>query len=402
MQVSVFLLGLKQMNIAEVVFWISLGVIFYTFVGYALVVLILVKIKEWLVPVKIYDMQYEPDVSLVVPCFNEGAVLENKVQNCFELDYPKDKLHLVFITDGSDDGSNEYLNGVAGIKVLHEQIRLGKSVAENRAMQYIQTPVVIFSDANTRLNKEAIREIVKHYKDEKVGAVAGEKRIMASDKDSAPAAGEGFYWKYESYLKKLDSRLHSVVGGAGELISFRSALFTPLEEDTILDDFIQSMRITLRGYRVVYEPKAYAEETASATVKEELKRKVRISAGAWQAMTRLGQAFNPFHNLAIAFSFISHKVFRWTVTPLALMLLIPANYYLHHTLGGIYSLIGVAQIVFYLFALLGWYLENRKIHVKLVFIPYYFFMTNWCMYLGFKRFMTDSQSSKWERVERII
>lgn len=388
------------MNFVEVVFWLCLLVIFYTFVGYALVVWILVKIKQLFTQKEVYNRDFEPEVSLVVPCFNEAAVLQRKLQNCFELDYPSSKLHIIFITDGSDDGSNTILNAASGITLLHEHMRSGKSVAENRAMQFVKTPFVVFSDANTRLNKEAIREIVKHYSDEQVGAVAGEKRIVSKEQDSAPAAGEGFYWKYESYLKKLDSQLHSVVGGAGELISFRSELFTPLEDDTILDDFVQSMRITLRGYRVVYEPKAFAEETASATVKEELKRKVRISAGAWQAMTRLGKAFNPFHNLAIAFSFISHKVFRWTFAPLALIILIPVNYYLFVSKHGIYEAIFIAQGLFYMSTLLGWYFENKKVHIKLVFIPYYFFMTNWCMYLGFFKFITGRQSAKWERVQR--
>ncbi|MES2560006.1 MAG: glycosyltransferase family 2 protein [Bacteroidota bacterium] len=388
------------MNFVEVVFWLCLLIIFYTFVGYALVVWILVKIKQLFTQKEVYNRDFEPEVSLVVPCFNEADVLQRKLRNCFELDYPRSKLHIVFITDGSDDGSNTILNAAEGITVLHENMRSGKSVAENRAMKFVKTPFVIFSDANTRLNKEAIREIVKHYSDERVGAVAGEKRIVSKEQDSAPAAGEGFYWKYESYLKKLDSQLHSVVGGAGELISFRSGLFSPLEDDTILDDFVQSMRITLRGYRVVYEPKAFAEETASATVKEELKRKVRISAGAWQAMTRLGQAFNPFHNLAIAFSFISHKVFRWTFAPLALVILVPTNYYLFATQHGIYETIFIAQCLFYVFTLLGWYFENKKVHIKLVFIPYYFFMTNWCMYLGFFKFITGRQSAKWERVQR--
>jgi len=388
------------MNFVEAVFWVCLLVIFYTFVGYALVVWVLVRIKRLFSKQSIYHSNFEPEVSLVVPCFNEAAVLTDKLKNCFELDYPKDKLHIVFITDGSDDGSNMLLAGVKGITILHQDMRAGKSVAENRAMQYVKTPFVIFSDANTRLNREAIKEIVKHYQDEQIGAVAGEKRIVSKEQDSAPAAGEGFYWKYESHLKKLDSQLHSVVGGAGELISFRSDLFQPLEEDTILDDFVQSMRITLRGYRVVYEPRAFAEETASATVKEELKRKVRISAGAWQAMSRLGKAFNPFHNLAIAFSFISHKVFRWTMAPLALFILIPTNYYLHITEGGVYTWIWVAQVVFYLFAITGWYFENKKVHVKLMFIPYYFFITHWCMYLGFFRYLGGNQSANWEKVKR--
>jgi poly-beta-1,6-N-acetyl-D-glucosamine synthase len=388
------------MNVVEVVFWASLLIILYTFVGYALIVWVLVKIKGLFKQPRKYGSDFEPEVSLVIPCFNEAKFLAEKVRNCLELDYPKDKLHIIFITDGSDDGSNEYLRKVDGIILLHDDIREGKSVAENRAMKHIVTPFVVFSDANTRLNKEAIREIVKHYQDELIGAVAGEKRIVSKSQDSAPAAGEGFYWKYESHLKKLDSELHSVVGGAGELISFRSSLFMPLEADTILDDFVQSMRITLKGHRVVYEPKAYAEETASATVKEELKRKVRISAGAWQAMTRLGQAFNPFHNLAITFSFISHKVLRWTLAPLALVILIPTNYYLHVTIGELYTLIWIAQLLFYIFTFLGWFFENRKVQLKILFIPYYFFMTNWCMYLGFYKFITGTQSAKWERSER--
>jgi poly-beta-1,6-N-acetyl-D-glucosamine synthase len=388
------------MNVVEVVFWTSLLIILYTFVGYALIVWVLVKVRNLFKQPHIVGNDFEPEVSLVIPCFNEAKFLAEKVKNCFELEYPRQKLHIIFITDGSDDGSNDYLRTVDGITLFHDDIRAGKSVAENRAMKHIVTPFVVFSDANTRLNKGAIREIVKHYQDESIGAVAGEKRIVSKSQDSAPAAGEGFYWKYESYLKKLDSELHSVVGGAGELISFRSALFMPLEADTILDDFVQSMRITLKGHRVVYEPNAYAEETASATVKEELKRKVRISAGAWQAMSRLGQAFNPFHNLTIAFSFISHKVLRWTLTPLALLILIPTNYYLHTEIGELYTIIWIAQLLFYLSTFMGWFFENRKVRLKILFIPYYFFMTNWCMYLGFYKFITGTQSAKWERAER--
>lgn len=388
------------MTVIEILFWIAIGILFYTFVGYAALVWLLVKIKGLIINTKKVGSYYEPEVALIVPCYNEASVIEEKLKNCFELDYPKNKLKLIFITDGSDDGTSKILAKHVGITVLHDDIRQGKSVAENRAMKHVKTPYVIFSDANTRLNKEAVREMVKHYQDEKVGAVAGEKRIVSDGKDSASAAGEGFYWKYESRLKQLDSELHSVVGGAGELISFRSDLFQPLEEDTLLDDFVQSMRITLKGYRVVYEPRAYAEERASATVKEELKRKVRISAGAWQAMSRLGRAFNPFHNLIIVFSFISHKVLRWTLAPLALVAIIPLNFYLHIHTGNIYTVLWYAQILFYLFTVLGWLFENNKMHIKILFIPYYFFMTNWCMFVGFMRFVRGTQSVNWERSVR--
>lgn len=388
------------MNTVTILFWACIAILFYTFVGYGIIVWVLVKLKGIVVRQKNMQSFYEPEVSLIVPCYNEAGVLEDKLKNCFNLDYPKHKLHIIFITDGSDDGTNEILSRYKDITVLHDNIRLGKSVAENRAMKFVTTPYVIFSDANTRLNTEAVREMVKHYQDEHVGAVAGEKRIVSKEKDSAPAAGEGFYWRYESRLKQLDSELHSVVGGAGELISFRSDLFQPLEEDTLLDDFVQSMRITLKGFRVVYEPNAYAEERASATVKEELKRKVRISAGAWQAMSRLGKAFNPFHNLIIVFSFISHKVLRWTLAPLSLIAIIPLNYYLHIKVGSVYSVLWYGQLVFYIFTILGWLLENNKMHIKLLFIPYYFFMTNWCMFVGFVRFIKGTQTVNWERSTR--
>lgn len=388
------------MNTVTILFWACIAILFYTFVGYGIIVWVLVKLKGIVVRQKNMQSFYEPEVSLIVPCYNEAGVLEDKLKNCFNLDYPKHKLHIIFITDGSDDGTNEILSRYKDITVLHDNIRLGKSVAENRAMKFVTTPYVIFSDANTRLNTEAVREMVKHYQDEHVGAVAGEKRIVSKEKDSAPAAGEGFYWRYESRLKQLDSELHSVVGGAGELISFRSDLFQPLEEDTLLDDFVQSMRITLKGFRVVYEPNAYAEERASATVKEELKRKVRISAGAWQAMSRLGKAFNPFHNLIIVFSFISHKVLRWTLAPLSLIAIIPLNYYLHIKVGSVYSVLWYGQLVFYTFTILGWLLENNKMHIKLLFIPYYFFMTNWCMFVGFVRFIKGTQTVNWERSTR--
>lgn len=370
--------------------------------GYPMLVYAMVKVKSLagLVRPLAYTAEFEPEVSLVVPCFNEEPIIAEKLQNCFELDYPSSKLKLIFITDGSDDGTHHILANTPGVVVLHEDLRAGKSVAENRAMKHVHTPIVVFSDANTRLNKEAIREIVKHYQNDRIGAVAGEKRIISKQRESAPAAGEGFYWKYESYLKKLDSQFHSVVGGAGELVSFRSTLFTELEPDTILDDFVQTMRIALAGYRVVYEPNAYAQETASATVKEELKRKVRISAGAWQAMARLGNAFNPLRNPRLFFLFISHKVFRWTFAPLALLALIPITYYLHRSLGGIYTWAWYGQLLFYLFTIIGWFLEHRKLHIKFIFIPYYFFMTNWCMYLGFIRFVTGGQTVQWERVKR--
>lgn len=391
-------------NLGKILFWGGLFLIFYTYAGYAILMLILVKLKR-LRSVKTNKFSkhehFEPEIAFVVPCYNEIDFIEQKIKNCYRLDYPKDKLKLIFITDGSDDGTPEKIRSFEGVQVLHQDQRAGKSAAENRAIKFIRSPIILFSDANTILPPQAVREIVKHFRDPEVGAVSGEKRILSEGRSAAPTAGEGFYWKYESFLKTLDSELYSVVGAAGELFSFRKELFTELEEDTILDDFMESLRIAERGYRVVYEPSAYALETASCSVKEELKRKIRICAGGWQSMSRLTSLLNPVKNVTLTFQYISHRVLRWSLTPLMLALIFPLNIILFGQ-GIVYQWLFYGQIVFYTSALSGWYLESRVVKSKIVFIPYYFFIMNFAVFAGFLRFIRGKQAAAWERAKREV
>lgn len=381
-------------------FWFAVFVIFYAYIGYGILLYLMVKIKRILKPQTVfYSKDFTPAVSFIVPCYNEASVIEEKIKNCLTLDYPKDKLRIIFITDGSNDGSPELIKKYQEVQLLHEPKRGGKAAAENRSMKHVDTPIVVFSDANTHLPSNALKEIVKHYLDPKVGAVSGEKRVASKDKDAAAGAGEGIYWKYESTLKKLDSELLTIVGAAGELFSFRTELFSELEEDSILDDFMLSLRIAADGYKVVYEPAAYAMETASASVKEELKRKIRICAGGWQSMVRLRHLLNPFPHFILTFQYVSHRVLRWSVAPLFLFLLIPVNILLYNE-SVIYQLLLAGQILFYTMALLGWYLENRQIKLKILFIPFYFFIMNYSVFLGFFRYIKGKQSGMWERAAR--
>jgi poly-beta-1,6-N-acetyl-D-glucosamine synthase len=387
-------------TIFEWIFWIGIAIVFYSYFGYGILLYILVKIKKAIGSVNRFEPNFEPPVALVVPCFNEADYIEDKILNSLQLDYPKEKLQLIFISDGSTDDTAQRVSKYPQVLGLHEVARNGKAAAMNRAMQYVKAPIVIFCDANTDLNPEAIREMVKHYADPGVGAVTGEKRIITKDKENASGAGEGIYWKYESFLKQLDSDFYTIVGAAGELMSYRTELFRPLPKDTLLDDLMQSMLIANDGYRVIYEKNAYAAETASANVGEELKRKVRIAAGAFQSMTRLPKAFNLLGNFKVSFLFISHRVLRWTMAPLSLLLLFLVNIPLAIQMGGLYSLLMAGQVLFYGMALLGWYLANRQIKVKALFVPYYFFIMNLCMYLGLIRFLRGKQSANWERAKR--
>ena len=258
----------------EVIFWFALFVAFYTYLGYGIVLYILVKLKELFVkPVK-YSLPASndelPEVTLFITAFNEEDVVDEKMENSLDLDYPADKLRIVWVTDGSDDAT-----------VHFQPLRQGKTAAMTRGMTLVDTPLVVFTDANTMVNREAIREIVLAFRNPKVGCVAGEKRIAVQAKDGAAAGGEGIYWKYESTLKALDARLYSAVGAAGELFAVRRELFETMEPDTLLDDFILSLRITMKGYIIAYCTNAYAIENGSADMREEEKRKVRIAAGGF-------------------------------------------------------------------------------------------------------------------------
>jgi cellulose synthase/poly-beta-1,6-N-acetylglucosamine synthase-like glycosyltransferase len=328
-----------------------------------------------------------------------------KFKNSFELDYPKEKVRHVWVTDGSDDGTPDILRKYDNVEVYHKPERGGKIGAMNRGLDFVKTPIVIFSDGNTMLGKDSIREIVKLFRNPKVGCVSGEKRIYQKDADAAAGAGEGLYWKYESTLKKWDAELYSVVGAAGELFAIRTELYEHVEKDTLLDDFMVSLRIAKRGYTIQYNPNAYAIETASANVKEELKRKIRIAAGGIQSIVRLKELLNVFKFGTLSFQYISHRVLRWTITPLLLLLLIPLNIYLSFKDGGfldpnLYSILLWGQIVFYFSALTGWILEARKLRLKLLFVPYYFFIMNYAVYMGFFRYLKGKQSVKWERAKR--
>ncbi len=388
----------------QLLFWGSIALVIYTYVGYGVLLYFLVRLKRLFVKPAPIDDTFVTDVTVVVAAYNEEAWIADKVKNCLEFDYPREHLHLLFVTDGSNDRTPQVIADYpkpagANIELYHRDERKGKIAAVNRIMPFIDSPVVIYTDANTVVNKEAVRNIVRHFADPKVGAVAGEKRISLGDRAEASGAGEGIYWKYESALKRWDSELYSVVGAAGELFAIRRSLFEHISEDTIVEDFLTTMRIAQQGYKVVYEPNACAAETSSASVGEELKRKIRIAAGGMQAIVRLAPVLNIFKYGTLSFQYISHRVLRWTLAPLAMILVFFLNIFLLNE-GSIYQFMMIAQVAFYFFAALGYILETRQMKVKAFFVPYYFCMMNYAVFRGFFRFLAGRQSVLWERAQR--
>jgi poly-beta-1,6-N-acetyl-D-glucosamine synthase len=384
------------------VFWISLLLIAYTYVGYPILLFFLVTIKKKLSPKSdLYFNEDElPEITIIVACYNEGDIIKKKIENTLQLDYPIYKRNLCFVTDGSTDNSPEIIQQYPEIKLFHQNERKGKNAAVNRVMDQVKTPISIFSDANTFLNSQAIRLLVRHYKDESVGAVTGEKRVFQSKEENAAGSGEGAYWKYESKLKTWDSELKTVVGAAGELFSVRTLLYEEVPSGVLIEDFRVSMNIAEKGYQVVYEPAAYAMETSSLSMEEENKRKIRISAGGLIEVWHFLRLLNFFKYHILSFQYISHRMMRWTIAPLGLFLVLVSNIFLAASGSPFYILALVAQSLFYSIALLGYMLRNQKLSFGLVFIPYYFLFMNVSVYQGLLLLIRRKQTAVWEKAKR--
>ena len=372
-------------------FWLCLAIVVYTYVGYGLILYLLVFIKRLAIKAKpLADITDDclPEVTLMVCAYNEEDIISEKMSNTHSLDYPADRLHLVWVTDGSTDNTNSILSTYPDVKIVFSPERRGKSAALKHGIKEVYTEIVMMTDANTMLNPEAVREIVRLMQDPKVGCVSGEKKVMAKSDSDEAAQGEGLYWKYESTLKRLDSELYSAMGAAGELCVIRRQLMTDIPDDTLLDDFVISMEIVRMGYKIAYTSKAFAMEYGSADLHEESKRKRRIAAGGLQSSWRLRSLMNPLRHPVVAFQFVSHRVLRWTITPVCLFALIPLNTILVLSGEGIiYTIIWILQILFYASALAGMKISK------------YFVFMNLNVFRGMAYLMNNT-SGTWEKAKR--
>ena len=390
-------------EILQILFWLSLGILFYCYIGYGLMLWLFNNINVLLQKDKQKNSTETPPVTIIIAAYNEAEILEKKIRNTLAIDYPVEMVKVVVATDGSVDKSETIVKQFPEIKLLHQTERQGKYAAIKRALQTVTTPVVVFSDANTMLNPECLKKIMPHYQNENIGGVAGEKRILQNQVESVVGEAEGLYWQYESFLKKMDASFYSIVGAAGELFSIRTHLFSPIDDQVILDDFVISMQVCLRGYRFAYEPDAFATETASASLVEEAKRKIRIAAGAYQSVNMLKAVFNIFKYPLLAFQYLSRRLFRWALCPLSLILVFATNFLLVIFFNdGLYSSLLIMQSVFYAFAFLGWGYVSAGKKAGIFTIPFYFVFMNFCLVKGFLRFVNGRQSVLWEKSVRRV
>lgn len=369
----------------QTAFFLTIGIILYTFFGYPL--LAGAAAKWWPRPVR--QAPIRPTVTLLIPAYNEAAVIAAKLNNSLALDYPSDRLTIVVVADGSDDETAVITQQFQpqGIQLYYQPQRQGKIAAVNRVMPHLNSDIVVFTDANAMLEPGTLTAIVRNFADPDVAAVAGAKKVTAG--------GEGLYWRYESYLKQCDSRLSSVMGAAGELFAVRHGLFAPPEQDSIIEDFVMSMRLVADGWRVVYEPEAIAREPAATTLNADWQRRTRIAAGGFQSVRRLPQLLHPRQG-RVAWQYVSHRVLRWAVTPF----LLPLAYLLNLALWPrpFYQLLLLGQTLFYLLAGWGGWRARQGVRRGLPYTIFFFCFTNLAALAGFWRYVTNRQPVTWQKV----
>ncbi len=386
----------------EIVFWFSLALVGYTYLAYPVVLFFcycLAQLRsDWQY---LFDRQNRrvpaleesevPSVSLLIPAFNEEARLLQKISNLREMDYPPEKVQIVFVSDGSTDGTNEFLKGVGdpNIEAIFLSCRSGKAAALNQAVLHARHEILAFSDASTLFASDTLRKLSRHFSDGRVGAVCGALRFQASAESQQT---EGVYWKYESMIRLMETRLGATLTASGAAYALRRSAYIPLAPGTVLDDFVIPMNARKAGYRVLYDPEAIATDYAPESIKGEFTRRVRLATGSFASlMFLLRVPMGAFGR----FAFVSHKLLRW-ILPLILCSLLISNIALLRYSG--YALFGLLQLSFYVWAGFGFLFRERIRNVRFALLAYFLLVMNVAFLVGMFRCLTKREEGVWQRV----
>lgn len=387
--------------IASIVFWASFGLIAYSYCIFPLLLAAIARLfaRPHSVPSSEEETTSLPKVTMVVAAYNEAAVLPAKLANTRAIDYPSDRFELLLGSDGSSDGTEAVLERLADpatgentplktrFKLFRE--RRGKISVLNDLLAEADSEIIVMSDANTMFAPDAIKNLVRHFADPKIGCVSGQLCL----EQGGGVSGEGLYWKYENWIKRNESRLGFLIGCNGGIFALRRDLYEQLPPSTIVEDFVLTLRVIERGYQVVLEPAARATEPACATAKAEMVRKIRIGAGGWQALGLNRALLHPRYGLS-SFAFWGHKVLRW-LAPCFLIVLLAANIALAKIpfFGALLAL-QLAGIAIGIFAHRAG--ETRPLP-KWARPMSYFFLMNYALFCGLLRYLFGKQRVTWER-----
>jgi cellulose synthase/poly-beta-1,6-N-acetylglucosamine synthase-like glycosyltransferase len=386
----------------EVVFWVCFLLVAQTYLLYPVSLFAVSSVvqmwRDWRYLVSRQDRRRVPRdpvelpaLSFIIPAHNEEPHLPSKLENLAQLDYPKDLLDVVFVSDGSTDGTNAILAAAEGgnLRVLYLPIRGGKASAVNRAVEHARHRILVLSDAATLFAPDAIRKLVRHFADPRIGVVCGALQFHGSLESRET---EGVYWRYEGMLRLMESRLGVTLTASGAIYALRRECFMPLPANTLVEDLVVPMNARKQGYRVLYDPEARATDFAPATVGAEFTRRVRIATGSFRALGHLLRG--PLDPLT-AFAFFSHKLLRW-ILPLLLIGMFVTSALLSDSL--VYLSMFLAQAVFYIWGVVGYLFRRQVEGIPYALIPYYLLAMHLAFLVGLVRVLSRRSEVGWRRV----
>jgi poly-beta-1,6-N-acetyl-D-glucosamine synthase len=390
-----------------IVFWISALMIVYVYAGYPLFITLFAQLRrrtdQW--------QPIVPTVTLLFAAHNEEKVISQKLENSLALNYPRERLQILVVDDGSTDQTAAIVKAYQnqGVKLIHDPNRRGKLSAINSAITFAANEIILFSDSDNFYPVDTVHEIVKYFSDPSVGAVSGGRNVIG---DNSLGSAEGLYWKYEEHIKLQESRVHSCVGVAGDLLAIRRELYIAPPPNIINDDFFTALSIIKQGYRVIYAPKARSYHPVASSEKGEMERRARMIAGRYQAMFLAWQML-PFQRPVVLWQVISHKYLR-PLVPFAMILMLLTNILVLFdqdsgsmpawlALNPPYAMLFLTlQLVFYSLALLGKRHKQMGPLGKLLYLPTFLFNSNMAALFGLYRYMSNRQTVMWKKVREDV
>tara|TARA_R110001583_G_scaffold109212_3_gene257875 strand:- start:6 stop:1166 length:1161 start_codon:yes stop_codon:yes gene_type:complete len=383
--------------IIEVIFWLSILLIGFSYIIYPILIALAAKIFGRSQIVKdISEVTQWPEVAVVIAAFNEEQDIKQRVENLLAQDYPSDKITYLIGSDGSTDNTNQILAQFSDSRLNAQlfEVNRGKASVLNNLIELVKQPIVIFSDANTHFETDAIKRLVAHFENDRVGAVCGELNLYnVGDNDNKDST----YWRYEQFLKDKEGQLNALLGANGAIYAIRTHLYTPIPANTVVDDFLIVMNVAKEKYSIVYDKSALAHEEIAPSIAEESKRRIRIGTGNYQAFTRLYWALNPFIGWRF-FSYFSHKVLRWFTPHLMIMTLMCNVILIGNTF---YNTTLLIQIIGYSIAIWGQKTSNKGESIPSSIALLTFFVSmNFALLQGFYRFAFKNVKGTWQRTSR--
>ncbi len=369
-----------------------MSALFYTYIGYP----IFVYAVSFLFPRKINKSVFEPNVTVLITAYNEERDIRAKLENSLQISYPRDKFEILVASDGSTDKTDELVGEFSAqdVKLFRQEGRVGKTITQNNAVEKSNGEIILFSDATTMYNRDVLQEMMPNFADETVGCVAG-KLIYVDSSESGVGKGAKSYWNYETFIKENESRACSLIGASGCLYAVRKSAYKPMYAEAC-SDFLIATILYEQGLRTIYEPNAVCTEETNKKSDKEMRMRVRVISQTFTDLWRNRSMMNPFKSGFYAIELISHKVFRYSV-PFLLILLLLSTIVLSFY-SGFFTIVFALQAIFYLLAFAAWILESIGKPFRLLAIPLYFVLTNLASLIGFYKFLRGERYAQWEPI----